>query len=301
MQGKISPELLKNYCAVSFRLRPEHRLRTKEEAVHYVNQRGFLFFWPTKNIRMPSLWTAVAGDRPVADAHDDPGHVTWGWKDSLLGKYQWYYAKILRKRATIISLDTVPYFYALSENYGAPEEDYLTIYEQGRLTQEAKTVFETLLISGPLDTITLRKTAHLSSQDSETRFNRAITDLQADFKILPIGISEAGPWHYAYYYDIVARHIPELIEQARHISEEQARQQLTQLYFQSVGAAKSNDLSKLFGWSHKQVDRVMDYLIQARFLQRGLQLDNHPGEWIAVNELVEKGEPKCYPNQIKQT
>ncbi len=67
---------------------------------------------------MPSLWTAVAGDRPVADKHDDPGHITWGWKYKALGKKIWYYAKTLRKKATMISLEIAPYFYALSENYG---------------------------------------------------------------------------------------------------------------------------------------------------------------------------------------
>ena len=54
---------------------------------------------------MPSLWVAVAGDRPVPDEHDDPGHVTWGWKDGLLGKRRWYYGRVLRKRNTFISLD----------------------------------------------------------------------------------------------------------------------------------------------------------------------------------------------------
>jgi hypothetical protein len=28
----------------------------------------------------------------------------------------------------MISLEIAPFFYALSENYGAPEEDYLTLY-----------------------------------------------------------------------------------------------------------------------------------------------------------------------------
>jgi hypothetical protein len=92
-------------------------IKTKEQAVDFVNTRGFIYFWPIKDVTLPSLWTAVAGSRPVADAHDDPGHVTWGWKDSLLGQRQWYYAKVLRKRATMISLETVPCFYALSENY----------------------------------------------------------------------------------------------------------------------------------------------------------------------------------------
>jgi hypothetical protein len=165
--GSIDPDTLKKYRAQTFSTQPGLRLHSKEEAIHFVNQRGFVYFWPIKNILLPSLWGAVAGERPVADAHDDPGHATWGWKDELLGQRAWYYAKVLRKKATMIAMEIAPYFYALSENYGSPEEDYLTLYEQGRLTQEAKNVYEAILDKGPLDTIALRKAAHLTSSESD--------------------------------------------------------------------------------------------------------------------------------------
>ncbi|HEX6304151.1 MAG TPA: hypothetical protein VFZ76_08185, partial [Anaerolineales bacterium] len=137
MSQDLSLDAIQNYRAKTFRTLPTNRIKSKSQAIEFANQRGFIFLWPIKDILLPSLWVAVAGDRPVADEHDDPGHVTWGWKDSLLGARKWYYAKVLRKRATIISLEMAPYFYALSQNYGAPESDYLTQYEQGRLTQEA--------------------------------------------------------------------------------------------------------------------------------------------------------------------
>jgi len=231
--------------------------------------------------------TAAAGDRPVADAHDDPGHITWGWKDSLLGKKAWYYAKVLRKKATIISLQAAPYFYALTENYGSPAEDYLTIYEQGRLTLEAKQVYEVLLDKGPLDTVTLRKAAHLTSNGSETRFNRALSDLQADFKILPVGVTEAGAWHYAFSYDIVPRHYPELLEQARYIGELDACRKLAELYLRSVGAAQLRDITRLFGWKPELARKVLEHWQQKGLLQGGLTLEKHPGEWFALVEILE--------------
>ena len=125
-----------------------------------------MFFWPIKGIDLPSLWTAVAGDRPVPDKHDDPGHVTWGWKDDALPKRIWYYAKVLRRKATMISLETAPYFYALSENYGSFEEDHLVAYEQGHLTLAARNVYEALLTSGPLDSISLRKAGRMAGPRS---------------------------------------------------------------------------------------------------------------------------------------
>ncbi|HWQ84864.1 MAG TPA: hypothetical protein VN363_09865, partial [Anaerolineales bacterium] len=115
----ITHQLLQEYQNDTFRLKPERRLHSADDAVAFVNERGFAFFWPISGVRLPSVWAAVAGDRPVPNEHDDPGHVTWGWKDELLGQRRWYYARVVRKKATMIALDVAPHFYALSENYGS--------------------------------------------------------------------------------------------------------------------------------------------------------------------------------------
>lgn len=277
---------LSNYRAQTFRLLSELRLRSRDEAVDFVQQRGFIYFWPISGIDLPSLWVAVAGNRPVADAHDDPGHITWGWKDALLGGSAWYYAKVLRKRATMISFDLLPCFYALSENYGAYEEDYLTLYEQGRLTSEAKAIYEALLDKGRLDTVELRRATHMSSPGSEGRFNRALTDLQADFKILPVGVTQSGAWHYAFAYDIAARHYPELSDQAHNISENEARQKIIQAYLRSVGAVQIHSVVKLFGWRPADAGRAVETLAQSGWLVKGCQLEGQTGDWLAIAELV---------------
>lgn len=261
-------------------------IKTKEQAIEFVDERGFIYFWPIKDITMPSLWMAVAGNRPVADAHDDPGHVTWGWKDSLLGQRKWYYAKLLRRKATMISLKVAPYFYALSENYGDPSQDYLLLHEQGLLSQEAKQVYESLLKEGALDSVALRKAARLTSRESDTRFNRALEDLQADFKILPIGVAPAGAWKYAFIYDLVTNHFPKLPEQARPIGRRDAQRKLAELYFASVGAAQLKDLTKLFGWKSAEAEKVIDDLVQSKKLIRGLTLPKQSGEWIALTKLT---------------
>ena len=280
----LSLDQIKSYRAATYRL--QQPLTSKEQAIDYVNQRGFIFFWPINGITLPSLWAATAGDRPVADAHDDPGHVTWGWKDSLLGTHVWYYAKVLRKKATIISLEFAPFFYALSENYGSPEEDYLTLYEQGRLTQEARSVYKALLDHGPLDTVALRKAARLTSPGSDTHFNKALTDLQASFNIVPTGTADAGAWHYAFIYDVVARAYPDLLEKSRFIGEFDARQKLAESYLHSVGAVQMRDLALLFQWDQNSLNHIVDRLVQSGLIQRGLRLNNSPGEWIALKQLI---------------
>lgn len=287
MKLEIPPEFIRQYRAGTFRTLPGKRIKSKEEAVDFVNERGFVYFWPIKDIVLPSLWVAVAGDRPVADEHDDPGHVTWGWKDALLGSRQWYYAKVLRQRATMISLEVAPFFFALSSNYGAPESDYLTLYEQGKLTQEAKSVYESLLEKSPLDTVQLRQKTRLTSRDSDYRFNRAMNELQSDFKILPVGVTNSGGWRYAFAFDLVSRHLPEIPEKARLIQESEARRKLVEIYFRSVGAGRLNDLAKLFGWRLDEIEKAIDDLVKTDVLRRDLRIEGENGGWILLADLVE--------------
>lgn len=277
---------LQAHRARTFNLPPQKPLATPAQARRFVEARGFTYFWPISGIDLPSLWTAVAGDRHVADKHDDPGHVTWGWKDGALDKKFWYYGKILRRKATMISLDVAPYFYALSENYGSPEEDYLIAYQEGRLTQAAKQLYETLLENGALNTLDLRRLSKLANA-KESEFNKALEQLQSDFKILPVGVAEAGAWRYSHIYEIVTRHFPDLPEQARTISESQARMKLLDLYFASVGAAQLRDVTKLFGWKKEIAERVVNKMME----RGGIVAVNHPRReetWLALKRLAKK-------------
>jgi hypothetical protein len=282
----LSTPDLQTYRAQTFRTEPGSRLTTPEQAVQFIDERGFTFFWPIKEVLLPSLWTAVAGDRPVADAHEDPGHISWGWKDALLGKHRWYYGRVLRKRNTIISNEAAPYFYALTENYGSPDEDYLLQYEQGRMTMEARQIFETLLAKGPMHTVELRKSVHMTNRESNGRFNKALDDLQKDFKIMPTGVAEAGAWNYAFIYDIVSRYEPELVENARFIQERKARACLVGYQLKSVGVFQIKEVHRLFGWPLVVCQQAVEDLIVAGTALAGIQVENQAGEWIGYSAWI---------------
>jgi hypothetical protein len=282
----LTPDQLKRYRAETFCMTAQGRIYSAQQAVEFVNRRGFVFFWPIKDITFPSLWVAAAGDRPVADEHDDPGHKTWGWKDAMLPKKVWFYTRLLRKRNTIVSLQSIPYFYALSPNFGSPEEDYLIEYEEGRMPLETRQVYEALLKEGPLDTLALRRAAHLQSSSSNTAFNRALESLQVSLRILPVGVSEAGAWHYAFIYDLVHRHFPNLIHEAGSISEYEARRCLLMQYFQSVGAATAAAATKLFGWRAEDATRALEKLKQAGRLVDEVEIPGEKHAHWALPELI---------------
>lgn len=282
----IPRQVIDNYRDKIYRYPKRLRLKNPDQAVKFVNERGFIFFWPIKGVELPSLWCTVAGNRPVPNNHDDPAHITWQWKDNLLDKKRWYYARILRKRITVISLELLPSFYALSPNYGTPDEDYLLEYQQGKLTQEEKMVYETLLDNGPMNSLILRKEAHLSSSENTSRYNRALDNLQRDFRILPVGIAEAGAWHYSYIYQPVHTFYPNLVDEAYQIKESQARCSILKSYFDSVGAARFKDIQKLFRWKKEDINRTLQKLLESGMIKDDLKLENNPDSWYILNILA---------------
>jgi hypothetical protein len=255
----LDPDLLRNYRAQTFRLLPDLGLTKKEDALDFVAERGFIFFWPIRGVDLPSLWTATAGERPVAAEHDDPGHVTWGWKDDLLNQRVWYYGKLLRGKATLVSLITLPNFYALS-NRVAELDDYQLAYEEGKLTREARVVADVLLHHGPQHTIDLRRLAHMSASTSKSRFLRALTELQRGLWVVPVGVAEAGTWRYAFIYELFDRWFPEMFEFARTITRQEALTHLTRSYINSVGAIRVKDVRKLFGWREEEIKKTLSIL-----------------------------------------
>ena len=283
----LSAATLKRLRDERYRRKPSLRLKTPDDAVRFVNELGFCFFWPIQGVEMPSLWAAVAGDRPVADEHEDPGHVTWRWKDEALDKRRWYYGKLLRGRATLVSLETLPYFYALSENFGGVD-DYLEEYHAGRLSAEAKTIYEVIRDCGARDTVRLRREARMAAESSKARFEKALTELQKGLKILPVGIAEAGAWRYAFVYELVDRWLPDVAEAARRITLGAARAELVGRYVENVVAVSPAAIARLFGWRKDETEPTLAKLIESGAFVTGVQVEGARVDYIAAAALLRR-------------
>jgi hypothetical protein len=267
----MRPEEIQRQREFNYRRIPEQRVQTIEQARAFVEEVGFCHFWPIKDIEMPNLFHAIAGRvRSVPNVHNDPDlSKCWGWKDHSLDKKWWYYGKLLRRRATLVSLDLLPAFYACSENYG-DLNDYLTEYEDGKMTAEVKAIYEAILEHGPLDTVRLRREARMSAESAKSRFDRALVELQVGLKVLPIGVARTGAWNYAFTYEIVQRHFPELPKQARGIKRNEARPTLLQRYLDNVVAADRAMIAKVFHvlrWTPTELNRTVARLLEEGTIQ----------------------------------
>jgi hypothetical protein len=273
-----------------YRRRPELALQTVDDAIAFLDDVGFCFLFPIKGVELPSLWDAVCGRvKSVPNEHHDP-HIqkTWGWKDTSLDKRWWYYGKLLRKKATLVSLELLPNFYALSENYGDPANDYLQQYRDGRLSHEAKLIYEALLEHGPQHVIELRRLARLTGQSRTAAFQRALAELQADLKILPVGVARAGAWHYAFIYEIVSRWYPDLSERARPIGGDQARRTLLATYLDNVITATVHQAARLFGWVKRDVERAAAQLTEAGRIATEVRIEGLRGKHLVSAKTWEE-------------
>lgn len=268
---------------------PERRIQTVDRARAFVDDLGFCFLWPIKDIEMPSLFHAIAGRvRPVPMKHNDPDlSKCWGWKDRALGVGWWYYGKLLRRRATLISLDLLPYFYACSENYGGLD-DYIEEYRAGTMSAEARAVYEALLDHGPLDTVRLRREVHMAAENAKSRFERALVDLQVGLKVLPVGVAEAGAWRYAFVYDIVQRQYPDLPAEARQIRRGEARRTLVSRYLHNVVVADRKMIARVFHvlrWTAAELDRTLGLLLETGAI-RAVQVGDDQREQYVPGDLA---------------
>ena len=282
MPPTLTRDALQAARAERYRRRPHLRVRSEAEALEFLNDVGLSLLFSAKDVELPSLWGALCGeDRPLPNHHDDRElGLAWNWKDSLPVAGKILYGKFLRKKPVFVSLDLAPFLYALSPNYGEPAEDYLQDYLDGRLSVEAKQVYEALLAQGALPTSRLRREAGLGGKRNASRFERALAELQMDMRITKVAISDANRWGYCYVYDLLPRHFHSVVEAAREITGRQAREMILLRYLRTVVAATSDQVARLFGWELGAVERLTDRLAGEGRLQAGVRIEGLPGEYL---------------------
>jgi len=283
----LAPEQVGNWRDVRYRRRRSLRLRSSQQALQFVNDVGFCFLFPARALELPTLWEAICGEsRPLPAQHDDVelGYA-WHWKDELPSRGLVYYGKLLNKKPTLISLDLLPHFYALSENYG-DIEDYLLEYQDGKLSEEARRVYEALLQHGAQPTSHLRRKAGLDGKGNAPRFDRAIRELQLGFKIVKTGISDANAWGYCYVYDVMLRRWPDLARHAGAISSQEAMRVLLLAYLHNVGATTLPDVAHLMGWDLPRLVNLCERWASQGDLLATVRVRDWEGEYLAWPEIA---------------
>lgn len=259
----VEPSEIAIWRDIHYRRLPELAVQTENDAAEFVDEVGFCLLFPVKGVELPTLWEAINGrQRPLPRTHYDHAlNLTWEYKDNLPTSKRLYYGKLIRQKPTMVSLDLLPYFYAMSDNSGDIDE-YLEAYADGKMSEPAKRVYEAILDSGPIPTSVLRWNAGLGGKDNAARFDRAIAELQSSLRIVKTGVSDANRWKYCYVYELLPRWFPEVVQRASQIRSREAMRSLVIAYLRLVLVATPAQIVKLFSWPETLVGRVVDSMIE---------------------------------------
>jgi hypothetical protein len=233
------------------------RVRTPAEAVKYIDAVGFCSLFPVNNVPLPSLYYAVTRrNRHDGICFDKHFELIWRWKDELPRRRRAFYGKYFRGRGSFISLRQLPYFLAVREAAVAPA-DHDRFYAGGRITNDARVIWEALAEHGPLATLELRHTCKMETTAGNIRFKRAMLDLQRSLIVSHFGAEqEAGAWASG-RFELVCRAFPRQAAEARKIKAEEARAKLAAKYIEWHSDASPAQLARLFGWSRKDTLAAM--------------------------------------------
>jgi uncharacterized protein YcaQ len=120
----------------------------------------------------------------------------------------------------------------------------------------------------------------LGGKTNASRFDRALAELQMDFRITKVAISDANRWGYCYVYDLLPRHFPKVVHQAEPISGRQAREAILLQYLRTIVAVTNRDVCRLFDWQPSDVERMTERLAAEGRLHKGIRIEGLDGEHL---------------------
>lgn len=244
MRSALNWRLVERYRR---QLLTRHRIRTKQQALRFVNSLGFCYAFTSGPGHLPGLFDVLA-TRSV----DRMWSWAWQWKDELATERRLFYGKVLRRKPTYIALDYLPQFFALSGNVGEID-DYLQAYREGHLSLLAKSLYEYVRAHGPCSTWVLRR-QFVSRGNRGGAFHRALSDLQGKFLVAKVGELEEGS--YSFIWDTFERWMPQVVRASGDITASRAAAAVLDRYLQTVGAAAPPKVQDLFDWPRKLLDEA---------------------------------------------
>lgn len=252
---------LSDYRQRRFRQSRDLRLKSITEAAAFLDDAGLCLFQPNRGVLLPSLWGAVAGvDGPAPrwGQHDAVYERAWTWKDRLFAGGAFYYGKALGNYRLFVARPLLPFLWTLSEmNYGGEPDDYLELYQDGKLSLDAKIVYQALRERGPSSTTILRRATGMVGEGSAwARFERALTELQRGLMIAAVGIARDNAWKYTFRYATLVDAFPNEVTDATAISSRQAMAHVLGHYTRLVGSSTPRQSARLFGWNEKRCLRA---------------------------------------------
>ena len=269
-----------------YRRQPKLAVTTKQQALDFINHVGFCFAFKSENSELPCLWHAACGMRdpvmPRHTHHDPYLSFVWEMKNILPFEGKIYYGKLLKRRPTMISLEYLPYFYALSERTGLKDE-YLKEFMRGKLTATARDIMEALSESSPQVTKGLKLATGNHTRGQRARFDKAISELQTTMFIVKVAEHHEP---FTFEWAPMRESFPAQIKKARQISSEFARLKILEKYFQDQLVGTVDSIYRLFRWNKQVIYQTLGQLVQKGVVTSNIKIEGKDHRYYS---LIGKG------------
>jgi hypothetical protein len=249
-----------------FRQTPDRRVHTIDEALAFVDEVGLCVFQGEKG-GLPSFYGAIAGrdgPAPKWGQHDRAYGQAWDWKDKLFSQGRVYYGKALGDFRLLASRAILPYLIAAcAPGPVGDADDYLELYQDGKLGADAKSIYEALLRTGPASTTKLRQAAQMLGKGGQfRRFEQALAELQRALLAAPTGIARDNRWKYTFRYAPLHVAFPKEVAAATELSSRAATAHLLRHYLDLGGPTPLSAPTRLFGWPSERAGRAAEKLAE---------------------------------------
>jgi hypothetical protein len=274
----------------TFRRLPPLAVRGERSALRFLADVGFCFTLSDFGLPVASLHGAICGRRhprwPRHTHHDPAIGLAWNLKDRLPAKRLTYYGKLVKGKPTLVALDLIPAFCALTRE-GKGSGDYVLDFRQGRMSRAAVAILDALHDAAPRETPALRRAAGISGPARTAEFDRAMAELQRGLWIAKV--EEVYEPDFYYRWDLLDNWLPEAVEAGRLLSRAAAAQRLLTAYLRAAGAAAPRFLAGLFAVSPGEVAAGLRAMEADGRIRAGQRIGGWPGEWAVWTELAAGG------------
>lgn len=251
------PDEIEAHRDEAWRRLPESRVETVQDAERFVLDVGFA--WTLTDVRTPgpSLYVAVCGRRdaymPQNVQKDPEASLAWVLKDEAMRRGKVYYAKVLRKRATLVAPALVPAFHAL---FGIARKD-----EAGTLSADARAILKILRKEWEMGTADLRDDSGVRDR---ARFSKAIDELQACMKVIPGEVLYVPK--FTYIWSLAEGRFAEELRQK--VPRDRAVLAVARAYLGAAGQTARGELSRVTGLQRAEAGRANHRLVDEGFAER---------------------------------
>ena len=234
------------------KLQRAHRVRNAAQLVEMVDAVGFCFaFTGQAAYPVPACF-----DHLSTTDDGKKWEWMWPWKDELPEAKKLYYGKLLMKKPTFVSMNTLPTFYATFGRAGEPD-DHLEDVRAGRLTDLARRVVEYLQHRGETQKKRMRADLGIESKGGRNDLERAIDELQRLMYVARVKAVGERSDDYNYTYDLFVRRYPETVKAAERISSSEAAAALLRGLLELAGGVTPKQVGRLFDWENDRTEKVI--------------------------------------------